>query len=112
MQKLLLILAFASLSVSCFGGGDGGGGGGSAPPVSSPVTPDGPPITWTTKTPMPTPRTEFGVATVNNKIYAIGGYSGSVLRTVEEYDPLTDTWTRKADMPTPRRQLVVTSVNN
>lgn len=61
---------------------------------------------------MPTPRTEFGMATVNNKIYAIGGYSGSVLRTVEEYDPATDTWTHKADMPTPRRQLIVVSVNN
>ena len=78
----------------------------------SPLTPAGPPIIWTSKNPMPTPRTEFGVATVNNKIYAIGGYSGSVLRTVEEYDPATDTWTRKADMPTPRRQLVVVSVNN
>jgi N-acetylneuraminic acid mutarotase len=61
---------------------------------------------------MPTPRTEFGVATVNNKIYAIGGYSGSVLRTVEEYDPSTDTWTLMADMPTPRRQLIVVAANN
>lgn len=78
----------------------------------SQLTSSGPPITWTLRKPMPTPRTEFGVATVNNKIYAIGGYSGSVLRTVEEYDPATDTWTQKADMPTARRQLVVTTVNN
>jgi N-acetylneuraminic acid mutarotase len=61
---------------------------------------------------MPTPRTEFGVATVNDKLYAIGGYSGSVLRTVEEYDPATDTWTAKTDMPTARRLLVVATVNN
>lgn len=82
----------------------------SVPPSSSLLP--GPPIRWALKNPMPTPRTEFGVATVNNKIYAIGGYSGSVLRTVEEYDPATDIWTRKADMPTPRRQLIVVSVNN
>lgn len=88
-----------------------GGGEESVLPGSS-LTPAGPPMTWALKNPMPTPRTEFGVATVNNKIYAIGGYSGSVLRTVEEYDPATDTWTRKADMPTPRRQLIVVSVNN
>lgn len=87
-------------------------GGESITYSSSPLTPAGPPITWTLRKPMPTPRTEFGVATINNKIYAIGGYSGSVLRTVEEYDPATDTWTHKADMPTPRRQLIVVSVNN
>jgi N-acetylneuraminic acid mutarotase len=61
---------------------------------------------------MPTPRTELGVATVNDKLYAIGGYSGSVLRTVEEYDPATNTWAAKADMPTARRQLVVASANS
>lgn len=88
------------------------GGGGSVSSSGSPLTPAGPPIIWTSKKPMPTPRTEFGVATVNNKIYAIGGYSGSVLQTVEEYDPTTDSWTRKADMPTSRRQLVVATVNN
>ncbi len=88
-----------------------GGGEGSVPSASS-VRPVASPITWVLKNPMPTPRTEFGVATVNDKIYAIGGYSGSVLRTVEEYDPATDTWARKADMSTPRRQLIVVSVNN
>lgn len=88
------------------------GGGEESVPSGSPLTPAGPPITWTLKNSMPTPRTEFGMATVNNKTYAIGGYSGSVLRTVEEYDPATDIWTRKADMPTPRRQLIVVSVNS
>lgn len=88
-----------------------GGGEGNVPPGYSLLS-AGPSMTWALKHPMPTPRTEFGVATVNNKIYAIGGYSGSVLRTVEEYDPTTDSWTRKADMPTPRRQLIVVSVNN
>jgi len=87
-------------------------GGEGSVPSGSPLTPAGPSMTWTLKRPMSTPRTEFGLATVNNKIYVVGGYSGSVLQTVEEYDPATDGWTRKADMPTPRRQLIVASVNN
>ena len=102
------LLWAALFLVSCADGGGGDGGGTAALPLVA----AGPPITWTAKASMPTPRTEFGVATVNNKVYAIGGYSGSVLRTVEEYDPATDTWTRKADMPTARRQLVVAVVNN
>ena len=110
LSAALLLLTL----LSCSGGGSSSGG--TSAPSASPLTPAGPPITWTTKRPMPTPRTELGVATVNNRLYAIGGYSGttlpgSVLQTVEEYDPATDAWTRKADMPTPRRQLVVVAVN-
>lgn len=110
----LSAILFSSVLLSCSGGGSSEG---AASPTTSSLSPSGPPITWTAKTHMPTPRTEFGVATVNNKIYAIGGYSGtglpgSVLQTVEEYDPLTDIWTLKAAMPTPRRQLVVVAVNN
>lgn len=114
-RTYVLSAALLSLTLlSCSGGG--GSSGGTTGPSASPLTPAGPPITWTTKRPMPTPRTELGVATVNNRLYAIGGYSGtalpgSVLQTVEEYDPATDTWTRKADMPTARRQLVVVAVN-
>lgn len=113
-RTYLLSAAFLSLTLlSCSGGGSSSG---ATTPSAAPLTPAGPPIIWTTKRPMPTPRTELGVATVNNRLYAIGGYSGtalpgSVLQTVEEYDPTTDAWTRKADMPTPRRQLVVVAVN-
>jgi N-acetylneuraminic acid mutarotase len=69
-------------------------------------------IIWTAKAPMPTPRIDFGAAVVNDKIYAIGGFSGTTLALVEEYDPSNDSWTRKADMPTARRLLVVTTVDN
>jgi N-acetylneuraminic acid mutarotase len=53
----------------------------------------------------------LGVATVNGKIYAIGGSVASshdnvkgsqLVGTNEEYDPATDTWTFKMPMPTPR----------
>jgi hypothetical protein len=50
--------------------------------------------TWTTKTPMPTPRAYFAVATYLNKIYAIAGSTGIGSSTLvnEVYDASTDTW--------------------
>jgi N-acetylneuraminic acid mutarotase len=45
--------------------------------------------TWTTGTPMPTPRWSLGVAVVNDELYAIGGYDGdSYLAVNEMYTPL------------------------
>jgi N-acetylneuraminic acid mutarotase/Tfp pilus assembly protein PilX len=59
---------------------------------------------WTAMANMPSPRTGHAVATVNGKIYAIGGTQNlsAQLNTVEEYDPATNTWTTKAPMPTAR----------
>jgi len=60
---------------------------------------------WTAKAPMPTPRAGFGMAVVNGKIYAMGGYDKSqtyFLTVNEEYDPATNTWTDKAPMLTAR----------
>lgn len=66
---------------------------------------------WVSKAPMQQARGCLGVATVNGKIYAIGGSVASshdivkdsqLVGTNEEYDPATDTWTFKASMPTPR----------
>ena len=61
---------------------------------------------WVPKAPMQQARANLGVATVNGKIYAIGGialkYQDNSRResvdvaTNEEYDPATDTWTFKA----------------
>ncbi len=59
--------------------------------------------TWEAKKSMSVARWDLGTATVNGKIYAIGGSDLSKsLNLVEEYDPLTDTWTTKAPMKTPR----------
>ena len=66
---------------------------------------------WTTKAPMHTARTLLGVAAVNDKIYAIGGYPGR-LNVTEEYNPTTNTWTTKAAMPTPRFSFAITVYHN
>jgi N-acetylneuraminic acid mutarotase len=59
---------------------------------------------WSTLSPMPTARGEFGVAVVNGKIFAIGGVNGDglPLNINEEYNPKTDTWTTMSPMPTSR----------
>jgi parallel beta-helix repeat protein len=69
---------------------------------------------WETKAEMPTARGGFGVAVVNGKIYAIGGYNldSGYLSTNEEYDPATDTWTTKESMPTPRTDLAIAVYQN
>jgi hypothetical protein len=66
--------------------------------------------TWTYKSPMPTPRSDFAIAVYNNKIYCMGGTVGTetvqvtfsrfVTSAVNEvYDPATDTWETKASLP-------------
>ena len=60
---------------------------------------------------MPTPRQSLGTATVNGRIYALGGQQTDLpwnytetnaLSTNEEYDPATDSWTARTPMPTAR----------
>jgi N-acetylneuraminic acid mutarotase len=55
---------------------------------------------WVQKEPLPTARSDLGVAVVKDKIYAIGGKPD--YNTNEEYDPKTDIWTTKTPMPTAR----------
>lgn len=65
--------------------------------------------TWTRRTPMLTPRSDFSVAVCQNKIYCIGGFTrlsrtGPDVRTdkIEFYDPEKNIWVSKTSMPTPR----------
>jgi hypothetical protein len=63
------------------------------------------PNTWTTKTPMPTARSGFGLVEVNGLLYAIGGFNkgqGDFSSANEVYDPASNTWTTKAAMSTHR----------
>jgi N-acetylneuraminic acid mutarotase len=54
--------------------------------------------TWTLKASMPTPRSNFRLEVVHNKIYCIGGAGG----VNEVYDPATDTWKNRAPLLIPR----------
>ena len=66
---------------------------------------------WQEVTPMDIPRFDLGVVAIGDKLYAVGGFSGSNLSLVDEYDPATDTWTSKANMLSPRRNMAIASVN-
>ena len=49
--------------------------------------------TWEESRAMLSKRCRLGVATLNGKIYACGGYDGSsFLKTVEVFDPVTKKW--------------------
>jgi N-acetylneuraminic acid mutarotase len=65
---------------------------------------------WAAMADMPTPRGYLRVATVNEKIYAIGG-SGPI-GTNEEYDPTTNIWTTKASMPNPQQSFAIAVYDN
>ena len=76
---------------------------------------------WTKKQDMPTPRIQFGIGTVDGKIYTIGGSIHPLNRKpgdpgridlVEVYDPGTDIWAKRAKMPTRRDGFGVGVVNN
>jgi N-acetylneuraminic acid mutarotase len=53
---------------------------------------------------MPTPRVGVWAASLNGKVYVMGGLSWEnvALKTVEEFDPKTNAWRPMADMPTAR----------
>ncbi|MEK7766075.1 MAG: kelch repeat-containing protein, partial [bacterium] len=60
------------------------------------------PLTWTGKASALTARSDLVAGVVSAKLYAVGGYNGGFLSTVEEYDPGTNSWAGKAAMPTAR----------
>src|SRR5438552_18219644 len=55
----------------------------------------------------------LGVAVLNGKLYAVGGYCGShcELATTDVYDPASDTWTNKANMHEQRYAPAAASLN-
>ncbi|MGI9551691.1 MAG: ThuA domain-containing protein [Aurantibacter sp.] len=64
-------------------------------------------VSWQVAKSLPDPRSHLGAATVNGKIYAIGGQQtlDSIAQAqvyLDEYDPLTDSWSKKADLPSAR----------
>lgn len=69
---------------------------------------------WVSRASMQVARGGLGVAVVDGKIYAIGGYPGigQTLTTNEEYDPKTDTWTFKAPSSVPLAFFGITVYQN
>jgi N-acetylneuraminic acid mutarotase len=59
---------------------------------------------WAGRASMPTARRALAVTVANATLYAIGGANagGTVLRTVEAYNPVTNTWTARASLPAAR----------
>ena len=47
-------------------------------------------------------RGNFGVAVLDGKLYAVGGYGGDILSSVERYDPALDAWEEVAPMASAR----------
>jgi N-acetylneuraminic acid mutarotase len=71
-------------------------------------------LDWGIPAQMPTARGSQGlvVAAPNGKLYAVGGWNGSYLATVEEYDPATNAWATKQPMPTARESLGLAAAPN
>jgi hypothetical protein len=60
---------------------------------------------WSSKAPLPTPRSGVAVGVVDGILYALGGSSSQTkptLDTMDAYDPVRNAWTARAPMPTPR----------
>lgn len=56
--------------------------------------------TWSSKSPMPTARTDLAAVGYNGKIYTFGGYASlGRLSKVEVYDPSSNSWTTKNPIP-------------
>ena len=78
------------------------------PVATQSVQPEADHGVWHTATPEPTKRTEVAAATVNDKIYVVGGFEPpgfgnfinlGITSSLQEFDPATDRWTAKAPMP-------------
>ena len=55
---------------------------------------------WVKKTPLPSPRNETALASLDGRIYVLGGsVRGQGQPFNEEYDPATDRWRSRAPMP-------------
>ncbi len=66
---------------------------------------------WTQKKPMPTQRTDYAIAAVENKVYIIGGWAGSEVSINEVYDTTADTWETKQPLLQPRSWIEANVVN-
>ena len=54
-------------------------------------------------------RQAVGVAALNGKLYAVGGFNDGSLNSVERYDPATNAWEAVAPMATAQFSSVAVS---
>ncbi|XP_031627071.1 ring canal kelch homolog isoform X2 [Contarinia nasturtii] len=67
---------------------------------------------WYQAAEMPSRRCRAGLAVLNDKVYAVGGFNGSLrVRTVDVYDPATDSWSATCSMEARRSTLGVAVLN-
>jgi hypothetical protein len=68
--------------------------------------------TWTTKAPMPAPRSYGAAGVIDGKLYVAGGWTVDEDSSgLEAYNPATNTWEARADMPTARSGIGAAVVN-
>ncbi|KAG5875409.1 hypothetical protein JTB14_030936 [Gonioctena quinquepunctata] len=68
---------------------------------------------WFQVAEMPTRRCRAGLAVLGGKVYAVGGFNGSLrVKTVDVYDPASDVWTSCDSMEARRSTLGVAVLNN
>lgn len=67
---------------------------------------------WYQAAEMPSRRCRSGLSVLGDKVYAVGGFNGSLrVRTVDVYDPATDQWANCSNMEARRSTLGVAVVN-
>jgi N-acetylneuraminic acid mutarotase len=68
---------------------------------------------WTERAPMLLPRSESSIATLNGRVYAIGGYPGARITSdsVQVYDGQTDSWQLGPPLPLPLHHTMAAVAN-
>ena len=69
---------------------------------------------WESKALMPVKKVSYRIASLNDKIYVIGGFTSkdTPSNSVEMYDPATNTWSIKSNMPTARCRIGTAVLEN
>jgi N-acetylneuraminic acid mutarotase len=69
--------------------------------------------TWTTKAPMPEPRSHMASTVINGRLFVASGIvdGAGKVATALAYNPNTNSWATKASMPTARAAAAGTAAN-
>lgn len=70
---------------------------------------------WRVRAPLPRALTHVGLATLDGKIYSVGGFLGNVHREAQAdafvYDPATNEWSTLPSLPAPRGSVGTVALN-